>query len=90
MYSLLHRLVFGDDRGDDALGVAEKGEAPATVATKSKDVIPEMTGAEYYGKLAFCTIGLQISYLTWGVLQVCFSFAQFYRHTRTQLLHAIG
>ena len=67
MYSLLHQLVFGDDREDDAQSAAEKGEEPA--ATKPKGEA-EMTGTEYYGKLALCVVGLQASYLTWGVLQV--------------------
>lgn len=70
MYSALHQLVFGDDREEkDALSAVEEGKTPSS--TKPKDVTPEMTGSEYYGKLAFCVVGLQASYLTWGVLQVC-------------------
>lgn len=68
VYSLLHQLVFGDDRTDDALSAAEEGSV-ATVSKPKEET--EMTGAEYYGKLLFCVVGLQASYLTWGVLQVC-------------------
>ena len=68
MYSVLHRLVFGDDRNDDPLAAAEEGKTPA--ASRPKEGSTEMSGSEYYGKLVLCVVGLQVSYLTWGVLQV--------------------
>lgn len=68
VYSLLHRLVFGDDRSADPLAAVEEGKTPP--ASKPKEETTEMSGSEYYGKLAMCVVGLQVSYLTWGVLQV--------------------
>lgn len=69
MYSLLHQLVFGDDRSDDALAVVEEGKT-VPAGSKPKEVVTEMSNSEYYSKLAMCVVGLQVSYLTWGVLQV--------------------
>ena len=37
--------------------------SPATTTT-------EPSSLEYYMKLVFCILGLQASYITWGVLQV--------------------
>ena len=59
--------MFGDDREDDIQKAAEEGKV--STVTKPKEEA-EMTGTEYYGKLALCVVGLQASYLTWGVLQV--------------------
>lgn len=67
VYSLLHQLVFGDDRNGDALSTAEEGQV-APVSKPKEDT--EMSGTEYYWKLLLCIVGLQASYLTWGVLQV--------------------
>ena len=30
----------------------------------------ELTSMDYYTRLVFCIFGLQVSYITWGVLQV--------------------
>ena len=68
VYSLLHQLVFGDDRSEDALGAVEEGKASSV--PKTRETAAEMTGSEYWGKLVVCVVGLQASYLTWGVLQV--------------------
>lgn len=68
VYSLLHQLVFGDDRSEDALGVVEEGKASSV--PKTRETAAEMTGSEYWGKLVVCVVGLQASYLTWGVVQV--------------------
>ena len=72
MYGALHQLVFGDDRGEDALGAAEEGKSSLAVTpgAKSREPVTEMGDWEYWGKLALCVVGLQASYLTWGVLQV--------------------
>ena len=70
MYSLLHLLVFGDDRSDDALRAAEEGKAAAGSKPAATDEA-ELLGAQYCSKLVMCVVGLQASYLTWGVLQVC-------------------
>lgn len=67
IYSLLHQLVFGDDRSDDALSAAEEGQVEPVNKPKEDK---ELSGAEYYLKLLVCVVGLQASYLTWGVLQV--------------------
>lgn len=40
----------------------------ASVSKPKED--KELSGPEYYMKLLFCVVGLQVSYLTWGVLQV--------------------
>ena len=71
MYSVLHQLVFGDDRdSSDRLAAAEEGKAPSAASPKPKEMAPEMSETEYCGKLVLCIVGLQASYLTWGVLQV--------------------
>lgn len=38
--------------------------------TPSQPQNAEPTLMEYYMKLIFCIVGLQVSYITWGVLQV--------------------
>ena len=72
VYSVLHQLVFGDDgSSEDALGAVEKGEVPSpATAVKSRETASEMRDWEYWWKLVVCVVGLQTSYLTWGVLQV--------------------
>lgn len=59
--------MFGDDRSDDALSAAEEGQVDSVSKPKEDK---ELSGAEYYLKLLLCIVGLQASYLTWGVLQV--------------------
>lgn len=61
-------LVFGDDRTEDPLQKAEAGEVAVEPPLPKEE--PEMSTVQYCGKLALCVIGLQGSYLTWGVLQV--------------------
>ena len=70
IHSLLHQLVFGDDSSEDSQGAAEEGRASAEVVVKPREAVTEMSGGEYWWKLAVCVVGLQASYLTWGVLQV--------------------
>ena len=70
LYSLLHMLVFGDDRTEDQLEKAEAGEVAVETKPPSPKEEPEMSTVQYCSKLAMCVIGLQTSYLTWGVLQV--------------------
>lgn len=70
LYSLLHMLVFGDDRTEDPLEKAEAGEVAVETKPPSPKEEPEMSTVQYCSKLVVCVIGLQASYLTWGVLQV--------------------
>ena len=70
LYSLLHVLVFGDDRSEDRLQLAEEGGAAMETKQPGPPKEAETTAMEYFVKLALCTVGLQASYLTWGVLQV--------------------
>lgn len=63
-------LVFGDDRTEDPLEKAEAGEVAVETKPPPLKEEPEMSTAQYCSKLAMCVIGLQGSYLTWGVLQV--------------------
>ncbi len=52
-----------------ALEKAEEGQSsPARSSTSS--TTGEDNVVQYYVKLLFCVIGLQASYLTWGVIQV--------------------
>ena len=63
--------MFGDDVNEDALATAEEGKASSSV-TKAKEAASEATtGSGHWVKLLVCVVGLQASYLTWGVLQVC-------------------
>ena len=64
--------MFGDDHNEDALAAAEEGKASSSV-TKGKETAASeaTTGSRYLVKLLVCVVGLQASYLTWGVLQVC-------------------
>ena len=70
MYSALHQLVFGDDRSDDALRTVEEGAA-AGVTNPRETAAEQDSVPGYWVKLGVCVVGLQVSYLTWGVLQVC-------------------
>ena len=60
-------LVFGDDRSEDRLQVAE--DEGAAIETKQPGPPKEAETTDFV-KLALCTVGLQASYLTWEVLQV--------------------
>ena len=67
-YSFLRCCIIGGNV-TDALQNAEEGGTPA----KDKSISSDETSANnitYYVKLVLCVIGLQISYLFWGVLQV--------------------
>ena len=63
-------LVFGDDRSEDRLKLVEEGGAAMETKPPGPAKEAETTAMEYFVKLALCTVGLQASYLTWGVLQV--------------------
>ena len=67
MNSMLKLLVFGDVEEESPESKAEEGRAAEkqTPATN-----PELTTAQYVGRLVVCVTGLQGAYLTWGVLQV--------------------
>lgn len=66
-------LVFGDaeDTGD-ILSKVEEGLATGaeTTPTTEPRPEPEPTSLQYCLKLMMCIVGLQVAYLTWGVLQV--------------------
>lgn len=67
-YSFLRCCIIGGNV-TDTLQNAEEGGTPA----KDKSISSDETSANnitYYVKLVLCVIGLQISYLFWGVLQV--------------------
>lgn len=44
--------------------------ADTTTATTTTDQGTEMTTSQYTIRLLVCIVGLQGSYLTWGILQV--------------------
>lgn len=65
---VLKMLVFGDPEEEDPQAAAEEGKnrtpTPPSPATQ------EMSTVQYSLRLLMCVAGLQVSYLTWGVLQV--------------------
>lgn len=69
----LRLLVFGDM--EDPLKAAEEGkggEEADSAATPTQEAVTEqLSTGRYCAMLLFCVVGLQGSYLTWGVLQVC-------------------
>ena len=67
--SILKMLVIGDVEDADPNSKAEEGRASTSLDT-SED--PEISTYYYSMKLLLCIVGLQASYLTWGVLQVKF------------------
>lgn len=62
MCSFLRLCVHGSPK--DELPV----KAPDAETVKSATI--ESTSLDYYMRLIFCIFGLQVSYITWGVLQV--------------------
>lgn len=69
--AVLKLLVFGDAEDEDPQAAAEEGKAPTIGTTPSSPTsAPEQTTLQYTVKLLICVMGLQGSYLTWGVLQV--------------------
>lgn len=52
-----------------------KDELPVKASDVQTVTTVESTSLEYFVKLTLCIVGLQVSYVTWGVLQVSdFSF----------------
>ena len=66
LYGTLHLLVFGNAEDDPLKAVEEEvkkgGGSGGTTETRPFPL-------PYYAHLIFCIVGLQVSYLIWGVLQ---------------------
>lgn len=67
---MLKLLVFGDVEDESPESKAEEGKATGSQSPPANQN-PELTTAQYVGRLVVCVSGLQGAYLTWGVLQVC-------------------
>lgn len=65
---MLKLLVFGDVEDETLESKAEEGRVTAGQSPTNQN--PELTTVQYVGRLLVCVSGLQVSYLTWGVLQV--------------------
>ena len=68
LYGTLHLLVFGNAEDDPlkAMEEVKKGGGGGSGGTSETRPFP----LPYYAHLIFCSVGLQVSYLIWGVLQV--------------------
>ena len=66
LYSLLRLCVYGSPK--DELPVKAPEATPASPSTSASSGEP--TSTEYFLRLVFCILGLQVSYVTWGLLQV--------------------
>ena len=67
LYSLLRLCVHGSPK--DELPVKAPEATPAS-PSRSTAGSGESSSTEYFLRLAFCILGLQVSYITWGLLQV--------------------
>ena len=65
LYSFLRLCVHGSPK--DELPV-KASDVETVTASPTRNAEP--SSLDYYMKLIFCILGLQVSYITWGVLQV--------------------
>ena len=73
LYSFLRFCILGNSI--DELELVEEGKVVEEKEENSSSPTPKGYGSVLWSsfKLCSCIIGLQIAYLTWGVLQVCTS-----------------
>lgn len=85
MNYVLRMLVFGDV--EDPSDVMEKGRPQSPTSTSEQEAATDKLSTFHYcAKLVWCIVGLQGSYLTWGVLQVGGATSTFYHHLRRGLV----
>lgn len=86
LYSLLRLCVFGSLTHDE-LELLEEGKL------KEKSTTPPAVENHsffcYYTKLLICLLGLQLSYLTWGLLQVCYNERSLISVLQLQCVHEL-
>ena len=72
VYSFLKLLAIGHTESGDALTLENAEEGKPSTPSSPKRTSAEAEGDTFWYciKLLFCIAGLQVSYLTWGVLQV--------------------
>ncbi len=80
--SLLKTFAIGTIDNNAALEKAEEGQQSPARSSTSPTGAGEGNAVQYYVKLLFCVIGLQASYLTWGVLQVRITMRAWFRILR--------
>lgn len=69
LYSLLRLCVHGVPK-DELPVKAPEATSPSTSDSSSTTSSGESSTMEYFLRLVFCILGLQVSYITWGLLQV--------------------
>ena len=67
-YSILRAFVLGSPK--DEMQRMEEGESKQSM--QNNEVVTPTSTTWYLIKLLLCIVGLQLSYLTWGLLQVIY------------------